>query len=337
MLLSISSSKVASPKACLLAILVVCMVAGSLVAGAEYYWRSQGYSPGIIGSAAMWSLHRDKATGDDVLVFIGASRTQFGIDLSAAREVFPEKEPVMLGLNGIYPLATLRHLAEDKSFSGTVLVDVDARGMHPAQRNMMDPYLEYYDRTWSPNWRWHRWLLNYWQLSMAVGRPELGAVATLVRWLDDDPSPWIPYYSFAADRTAGLNFTQTDGDRLDGEFADVMARDFQQNPPPPPRKWLESLAEVAEWTRQIESRGGRVVFYEAPAGGRQERLAEETYPREDYWDRFIQSYDLRGLHYRDVPALHNLPLPDGSHVRGEDRGRYTRRLLEAMRERGHLD
>jgi hypothetical protein len=269
-------------------------------------------------------------------VFIGASRTQFGIHLPMAKEIFPERQPVMLARNGVYPLGTLRHLAEDKSFAGMVLVDVDARGMHITKRDHMDKYLRYYDRVWSPNWRWHRQLLNHWQSSMAVARAELGAVASLVRWLEGGPSPWIPNYSLNTSRTAGLEIDQVSGPGLADNFARVMGEDLAQNPPPPPEQWLAALEEVCEWVRKIEARGGKVIFYEPPVSGRQESLAQEAYPRERYWDQFLAVYGLTGLNYRDIEALGKFFLPDDSHIRDEDRKAYTRLLLKAMQKRFYL-
>lgn len=35
----------------------------------------------------------------------------------------------MLAVNGNYPLAALRALAEDRDFAGLVVVDIDARGL----------------------------------------------------------------------------------------------------------------------------------------------------------------------------------------------------------------
>ena len=95
----------------------------------EWYLRDQGHLPSIIDSSQLWAQERSRTDGSDAVVFIGASRTLYGVDLRTVREVIPGSKPVMLALNGAYPMATLKALADDTAFSGTLLVDVDARGL----------------------------------------------------------------------------------------------------------------------------------------------------------------------------------------------------------------
>ena len=99
----------------------------------EAHLRAQGHLPSIIDSPQLWAQERSRTDGSDAVVFIGASRTLYGVDLQTVREVMPGSKPVMLALNGAYPMATLKALADDTAFNGTLLVDVDARGL--SERN----------------------------------------------------------------------------------------------------------------------------------------------------------------------------------------------------------
>lgn len=336
MLLSTSSFKHRGITYWLLAGVLALGLALALVAAAEAWWRHQGHSPSVIDSAQLWSLHRDRVGGDNTLVFLGASRTQFGIHLPTVSMLLPDTTPVMLAVNGRYPLAALQHLAKDEQFAGTVLLDVDSRGMALYNRWMQEPYTEYYDTRWSPNWHLHRVLLTPWQARMTVARGPLGAVPAFTRWLGDQPPRRPSHVWLAANRTGTIDFTRVNPTDLANHFAVGLEKDIANNPPPPPAQWLAELATVAKWVERIEARGGRVIVFEPPVSGRQRQLAEAAYPHEDYWQRFIDHYGLTGLNYRDEPALLAFDLPDESHVSGDQRPAYTRTLVEILQRRGLL-
>ena len=336
MLLSTSSFKHRSAAYWLLAGILALGLALALVIASEAWWRQQGHNPSVIDSAQLWSLHRDRVEGDDALVFLGASRTQFGIHLPTVATLLPDARPVMLAVNGRYPLAALKHLAEDESFAGTVLLDVDSRGMALYNRWMQEPYTDYYDTRWSPNWHLHRLLLTPWQARMTVARGPLGAVPTLSRWLGGLPPQHPSHVWLEANRTGTIDFTRVNPVDLANHFAVGLEKDIANNPPPSPEQWLAELAPVVRWVERIEARGGEVIFYEPPVSGRQRQLAEKAYPRADYWQRFIDHYTLTGLNYQDEPALLAFELPDESHVSGNQRPAYTRTLIEILQRRGLL-
>ena len=66
------------------------LIAGGVLAGWEWYWRAQGVAPEAIDSQQLWALQRDRATGATPrpVVFLGASRTVYGIDPKVWRERF---------------------------------------------------------------------------------------------------------------------------------------------------------------------------------------------------------------------------------------------------------
>lgn len=333
MLLSTSSFKQRGRRYWLATGITAAMLAVALVAAVEYYWRGQGHVPTVIDSAQLWSLHRSRANADNALVFLGASRTQFGIHLPTVKQQLPQTTPVMLAANGRYPLAALKHLAEDENFTGTVLLDVDARGMALYNRWAQSEYTDYYNLRWSPNWHLHRALLNRWQQQLAVARPTLGIVPTITRRLGGQPPPHQSYTVLESNRTGTIDFNRVNVNDLANHFARGLENDLTNNPPPSPGQWLADLAPVAEWAKAIKARGGKVIFYEPPVSGRQRSLADAAYPREDYWQRFIDHYQLTGLHYQDEPALLAFDLPDESHVSGATRPAYTRALIDILQRR----
>ncbi|MEO7013363.1 MAG: hypothetical protein ABI127_03580 [Dokdonella sp.] len=315
------------------------LVAVSLCASVETYWRSHGYEPGVIDSKLLWAEQRDRVYergSRRPFVLLGASRIQFGIDIRTLKDALPRYRPVMLAINGHYPLAALHDLAEDENFNGVVLCDIDARGLSAAYRDMQQPYVDYYHQRWTPSWRAHRRGLTFWQNAAVIANPDFGLLRTLIRWWGDDAGPWKSHVQFYANRSGDADFSKVDTAQSTKGFADEFKRLLTDTPPPPPEQWLASLADVRGWVEQIQARGGEVIFYDTPTSGKLREYANSGYPKSLYWDRFAAMIGAPTLSYTDIPALEDAPLADGSHLDFHDKPDYTRALVDALVDRGWL-
>lgn len=302
----------------------------------EGYLRDQGHVPSVIDSSQLWAQERSRTDGSDAVVFIGASRTLYGVDLQTVREVMPGSKPVMLALNGAYPMATLKALADDTAFNGKLLVDVDARGL--SERNWAAQSIrnQYFEQDWTPNWAVHRRLLSELQRYWVFLTPRLGVFPLLKSAITDAPAPFLAHDALSAQREGFLNFDRVSATGLSEMFRVGLIEDLALHPPPSEDRWLRALAPVKQWVQQIEARGGRVIFFVPPVSGHQATLAEAAYPFARYWQRFITEYDLRGWHYRESDVLTALELPDNSHVDARQKAEYTRLLLIELKGRGLL-
>ncbi|MCK9488950.1 MAG: hypothetical protein M0Q42_06045 [Xanthomonadales bacterium] len=320
--------------------LLALVLAAMLLAAWEAGWRDRGFAPEVTDSRQLWALQRDRASkpGDSwPAVFLGASRSVYGIDLPTWREQAPTQRPVMLAINGHHPLAALRDLAEDEDFAGLVICDVDSHGLLPRYWHMQQPWLDYWQRDWTRAWKLHRRLLTPWQETSVLARPDLGLWPTLKRLATGQHDGHRPgYVEHQRDRTGALHFQRTDAAGLAAHFDAGAADKLVAFPAPSPAQWLADLAPVEAWVATIQARGGRVVFVNLPVAGRLTELETRYMPRPDYWDAFAARPGIHALHYLDVPALRALPLPDHSHVDAADRPALTRALVEALAERGWL-
>jgi len=317
---------------------VAILVALSLLVAVEGYWRERGYQPALIDSKDLWSQQRDQLShhGGRALVFIGASRTLYGVDLPYIRNHWPEYTPVMLAINGHYPLNMLGSLAQDEEFKGTVVVDIDARGLSKYNHGMQDPYIEYYTRMWSPARKAHRLLLNYWQEYMVIAGSKFGLAESLSRLMGRGEMPHPVNSTIDRDRNSALDFSVVDANALASNFAQGLRTDIELNPPPLPEEWLADLAHVAGWVERIHRRGGQVIFYTPPVAGAQWSLAEAAYPRRLYWDALMVRYGFNNLVAEDIAEMKNIKLPDESHMDRRDKAEYTRLLFEALHARKYL-
>lgn len=302
----------------------------------EAHLRSQGHLPSIIDSPQLWAQERSRTDGSDAVVFIGASRTLYGIDLQTVQRVMPASKPVMLALNGAYPMATLKALADDPGFNGTLLVDVDARGLSQTNWDAQSSENHYFEHDWTPNWAIHRQLLSELQRHWVFLIPRLGVFPLLKSVITDAPVPFLAHDSLSAQREGFLHFDRVSAAGLAEMFRVGLVEDLALHPPPSEEHWLRALAPVKQWVQQIEARGGRVIFFVPPVSGHQATLAEAAYPFARYWQRFVTEYDLVGWHYRESEVFNMLELPDQSHVDASQKAEYTRLLLNDLKARGRL-
>ena len=302
----------------------------------EGFLRDLGHLPSVSDSSQLWAQERSRTNGSDAVVFIGASRTLYGVDLQTVREAMPDSKPVMLALNGAYPIATLEALADDSAFNGTLLVDVDARGLSESNWTAQSAKNHYFEHDWTPNWAVHRRLLNELQRHWVFLTPRLGVFPLLKSAITDAPAPFLAHDTLSARREGFLNFDRVSASGLSEMFRVGLVEDLAQHPPPSEEHWLRALAPVKTWVQQIEARGGRVIFFVPPVSGHQAALAEAAYPFARYWQRFITEYDLRGWHYLESDVFKTLELPDNSHVDARQKAEYTRLLLAELKGRGLL-
>jgi hypothetical protein len=303
----------------------------------EFHWRHAGYTPTVIDSKQLWSSQRDRVYADSPrpLVLLGASRTEYSIDPAVLRDELPGYEPVMLALDGLYPLAVLHDLADDPRFHGVVLCDIEPDGFVREFQGLQQPWVDYYHQRWTPSWRLHRRLLTDWQRNAVIANPEFGLLASLRHTLSGG-EPFRNYVEYHADRSGDIDYRKTDPEALKRHFSATAEGNVARMPKRTPEEWLQGIAPVFDWVRAIRDRGGEVIFYESPTHGFTQELNERRYPRDRYWNHLAQVMPAAMLSAHDVPALASTPLPDDSHLDFRDKATYTRTLAHTLLERGLL-
>jgi hypothetical protein len=316
------------------------LLAAAAVGGAERYWRGAGYAPQVIDSKTLWALERSRVdrARREPFVILGASRILCGADLPTLRERLPGHQPVMLAINALYPLAVLRDLAADEDFRGTVLLDVDTRGLTRPMWDLQQPWVDHASREFSPSLALNRILLNHWQERAVVAQHDLSLPNTLRRWLAGAGEPFRPYSVFHADRSCDIDYSRTDPALARAQFdTHVAANRAKLDPGIAPDRFLADLVEVDAWIDSIQRRGGTVIVYQTPTSGARLALEEEIFPRDRYWDPWAARTSARVLHFADEPALSAFHLPDDSHLDFRDKPAYTLALVEVLVRRGWIE
>ncbi len=313
------------------------LLAALALGAVERYWRVRDYEPGVLDSAQLWSIQRDRLSSGEKtpLAILGASRIGFALDVPLFGELLPGYQPAMLAQSGHYPMATLRDLARDETFNGLVLCDVDANGLSLPYRGMQQAYVDYHRKQWTPSWHLHRLILNHWQEAAVIANPAFGALQTLKHQFTGS-APFRSHIGTHADRSGSLDFGKVDVAAFRRVFADGQRLNLEKHPPPSSETWLASLAPVAEWVKAIQRRGGKVLFLQMAAAGELRGLDTAAFPDAQYWDQLAAATGAATLKSSEIPAIDALELPDGSHLDQRDKPAFTRALVDALAERGFV-
>ena len=318
--------------------LVAAVGAAAVLLGVEMYWRGQSYVPVLLDSRQLWSLQRDRVNdaGDGkVLALLGASRTVYGVNPKRLRQRLPGYKPVMLAINGHYPLAALRDLANDPDFNGVVLCDIDAMGLMRESWDRQQGYVDYYHQQWSPSWRIHRIMLTSWQRHAVIANPDMGWRASL-RYLSEGGKPFKTFATYYANRSGDVDFQKGNPKAAKKHFADVVGERIAAFPKVSPQRWLADLAPVADWVRAIQARGGEVIFYQSPTHGLDRSSADTVLTQDQFWQRLPEVIPAHFMDTMQVPALARIPQPDDSHFDYRNKNAYTDALASELLRRGWL-
>ena len=306
-----------------------------LAGGYEWLLRSRGYAPTVQDDMDLWSMQYDRLKlPGDAIALLGASRIAFGVDPTLLSRELGGRPIAMLAVNGRYPLAALRALAEDEHFAGLVIVGIDARGMQRKHWDMQQDYFDHYRRRWTLARRIHRSLLTFVQERLVLARSSFSMVNMVERWISGVGMPLNEHVVVHADRVGLIDYRHPDLTWTRAKRVADLEAYYRDNPPVPADVWLSDLATVSGWIERIDKRGGRVVFFREPASGESLLLDEANFPRSLYWDAYARISPAVLIDFRDVPALTTFALPDTSHMDGTDVPRFTIAFADLLKRRG---
>jgi hypothetical protein len=310
--------------------------------GFEGYWRTRGYVPTVMDSKDLWSQYRARAVKPSPplrVAMLGASRIQYGFSPEVFREeakrLGSEVDPIMLALNGQYPLATLRDLAQDKGFRGLTIVGIDAMGFDKIAWEMQADSVAYYQKEFTPARELHRRLLTRLQPHVIAARPDFAWSAILRGYLDYGGPPAREYVTFTKSRAGATDYSQGQAEYLRNQRIAGAKRHYSIYVPPTPEKWLDTAREVVTWVEAINARGGRVVFYREPVSSAIREYDERYMPRAKYLDALAKIMPATFINFEDHPQL-NIDTPDTSHIDQKDIPRHTIEFVRILHDRGLL-
>ena len=319
------------------------LTAAAALGGVEAYWRAAGFAPTLRESAELWAYHRNarRLAAPDAVVVLGTSRMHFAFDQDVFYERAPNRPLVQLSIWGSSIQGVLDDLADDPSFTGTVIAGFTGTPHNaPKFAPWAAEYLARAERGLGAADRATLLLRALRDSSLVLAGERFGWRAAAVRVArGGGPAPvGGQRIRVRLDRDAKIDLSGESGSGVRGPADDGR--------PPPPGDafssdaWRRRAGRVAATARRLGRRGCRVVFVRPPELGARLRWEEEFYPRVTHWDRFADAVEADGrnaaLHFRDVPGMAGLTCPDGLHLDRRDAPAFTHALLDELERRGVL-
>lgn len=303
----------------------------------EITWRVLDFSPSITDDKALWAGQRARVetVGPETLLILGRSRIHQGFVPEAFAELAPDHDYIQLAMGANHPMATLRDVAENTPFAGTVLVSCTAPSFMPELWEQQAAHLDFYHREWGP---WKRFIRNTrtaFERRLTLLLPDVmlqrigtdllrGQVPKQFLWTHPDRTQVVDYHR--ADLEA---FTENQQATVEQNMANYASL-------PGYEEWPAYLPQVFDWTRTIAARGGKVVFLRMPTSGAYRATEEAHFPREKYWDVMAASSPAATLHFEDHPALAEMVCAEGAHLHRKDAVNFTHVLTEELLRRDLL-
>lgn len=317
------------PVAWLLAVVVVALG----LFGWESYWRSREFGSYVVDDHALWALERQRASdlGREAIVLVGTSRMQMAIHRESLAEATGWPPAVQLAVVRGPTVPILRHLAEDSSFRGTVIAEVNPIlffASTPAIDRDFSEYLETFDE-FRPIDEFERRLRKFFEANLVTLQPGLSASRRWRTWRLG--RPLLPGYGdeMTPDRYRYGNYLHYYG--LDA--ANKIIGQLQAKARPRilgPKDLAARLRDVEEMVATIRSRGGDVIFVRLPAAHHSLRFELSRFPRRQHWDVFADEIDAVAIHYGDYPGLSQVVPADGDHFDKAQAVIFTRALADVL-------
>ena len=332
------------------AILMIVIVVASVISW-EIYLRNSGLKISYDNLEPLWADKRAMVykPSDKAVVFIGSSRIKYDLDV-ATWEAMTGTEAVQLACEGSNPVPVLFNLADDKSFKGSLVIDVTENlffsPLNGNNAGRSDKVLKYFKEE-TPAQK-ASFAINHILESKFVflDKEDLSLTAMLDK-LQIPSRPGVFTLPFFPMEFTRVNFerqaymmpallTDTNLQKRVTDMWVLYGQMASRYPPPGGdtlvRMTLERMNAVKAATDKIRARGGRVLFVRTPSSGPYLMGEQMGFPREKYWNKLLEVTGCPGIHFKDYPALDHFICPEWSHLSPADAIIFTKEFIRILQQ-----
>jgi hypothetical protein len=316
----------------------------ALLLGAwEWYWRDFGVRPAISNTYGLWAIQRRRidAGEGNATVLLGASRMYFDVQLPVW-ERLDGGRPIQLSFEGTSPLTAVEDLADDRNFTGRILIAVEP--------DLFFSGFEYragvirYARKESPSQRIGQWLsMHFIEPFLAFDDPDYALQTVLARqaWPPRPGKLWRMSVRKLAETAADRNTHLWSKVWTDPAYREltrsIWRQDFQpsEDDPTPAetaRIEKEQIDRMAKAVAKLRARAVKVLFVRMPSAGEFLAYENRLYPRARTWEALLAATGAPGIHFEDYPQLQGYYLPEWSHMTLPEGERFTAALQQIVSE-----
>jgi len=326
-------------------IISVCITIISLAVW-EWHCRSEGFVATQEDTKALWAERRAMILDNDPnqVIISSASRGHFDFQLNEWEQATGVR-PLMLSADGRGPAAVIQDIVENTQFNGTLVINVTPDLFFVPQADSVFGWWRgkawvdyYYKRTYAQIFN-HQ--LSYLlQPSFAFltsgeeGDPDLKSMVNDWSSEPDRAKAGVPFPRFAFVEN-DRNCNMLDKVTQDTAFAAIIQRAWMEHEDSVNR-YIDHQQEIFDFyinlIKKLKDRGGEVVFTRNPSGGKVWDNEKLIYPRNEWWDRFIQQIDCQGYYFTDYPQLNQFDPPEWSHLATPDARIYTKEMVALFKK-----
>ena len=290
----------------------------------ETFWRSLRYLPAGSDFRHFAKL-RKAADGDwEAVALVGSSRVRYGLNPEVLTRALPGWRFQQLGILGNAAAPVLEDLADDPSFRGRVICE-----LNPAQWGGGYPFTKlpealgythpevsgaYLEGILGEHFREHASFFSYNLLTEAPRIlqhkpvPEPERPDRFMRFRDLGPAVNEPLIN--------------NWERGALESAERINR----------QGYARITQETIRWVEQIRHRGGDVAFVRMPVDGRLRVVEEKAFPHTQSLIREVRARGMVVIDFAEMPA--HFRCPDGSHLEALEADRFSQLLAKDLAARG---
>jgi hypothetical protein len=222
--------------------ILVAVICGGSLGAYEVFLNHRGFIPSIENNRDLWSWYRGKIRNNSqALVIVGASRSQLDINIPFLKEMLGNNDVTQLSINGQYPMATLKALANDENFSGTVIVSFNAQALENRYLDMQQSHNLYYAGKSSLNRSLDAYLTGFLQSRLRFLHPLLGAQDIVEFYALNKRFKPVFYTSAHLDQSVSADYSKTDVDALLKHFVNDKQQNYSNEPPTEPQQWAQII------------------------------------------------------------------------------------------------
>ncbi|MFC1719831.1 hypothetical protein ACFL00_01655 [Pseudomonadota bacterium] len=315
--------------------LLVILLWVGILAPYEFWLREHGHRPSVETNQDLWSWYRSLAdVRSDPLVLVGASRMQLGLDTATIRKILPQRPLIELSINGQYPMATLRGLAEDEAFSGTVIVSIVAQSLEPVYWDMQLPENLYYAENATLYRSLDAFLTAWLESKFSFLSPQLGLQQIVEAYQNQHLFPQPFYVKGNLDLSKSGDYSEQETSNLVEHFVSDKEQNYIEQPPMSLAVFDQQIDNLNQYIKAIQDRGGQVILLRMPTDKGHWKLDEQYYPYQQYWQRLERRSLAPALHFKQIPGLDQFSLPDSTHLDQSDAPQFTRILFDYLTSQG---
>ncbi|VAX40795.1 hypothetical protein MNBD_PLANCTO02-839 [hydrothermal vent metagenome] len=303
----------------------------------EVLLRTHGHQPSVSDNLELWANVRDTVYDSDgkVIVLLGASRMQLGINTNVLRKRFPDYTIAQLAVNGRRPMRALEDLANDKKFKGIVVCSVMTMSLPQDRWEGQEKQVKYYHQRTNISNKINQQIITYTQNHFVIANPNIKLTNMIKEAVKDFSMIKPSYVQGQPDRSSRANFSHRTDEQLLQYVPGFLRSKKQSNHPlqTDPKQWLEDVQIVETLVQKIQLRGGQVVFVRMPTSGELWDYEEQSIPKSLFWDRFAEKSSAETIHFKEIETLKNFTCPDRSHLDYRDTPQFTNALFDEIARR----